>query len=98
MKEKLTREEVLHVARLARIELTEKEIEKFQRELKIMIDEIDKIKVLNDFDEERLITPVEHGAKLREDQAEETLSIDEVMKNVPKKSGNFIEVPVMIND
>ena len=34
MEEKLSREEVLHVANLARIKLTEEEIEKYQVELK----------------------------------------------------------------
>ena len=33
---KLKREEVLHVADLARIELSEKEIEKYQVELKVL--------------------------------------------------------------
>ena len=40
---KLTREEVLHVARLARIELSEKEIEKYQVELKQLLDDVEKI-------------------------------------------------------
>ena len=40
----LTKEEVLHVLNLARLESSEEEIEKYQVELKKMIDEIDKIK------------------------------------------------------
>ena len=39
----LTKEEVLHVLNLARLEASEEEIEKYQVELKKMIDEIDKI-------------------------------------------------------
>ena len=35
--EKLTREEVLHVAELARIKLSEEEIEKYQVELKKLL-------------------------------------------------------------
>ena len=41
--EKLTREEVKHVAHLARIGVSEEEIEKYQIDLAKMIDEIDKI-------------------------------------------------------
>ena len=44
----LTKEEVLHVLNLARLEASEEEIEKYQVELKKMIDEIDKIKELDD--------------------------------------------------
>ena len=51
----LTKEEVMHVAHLARIEITEEELEKYQKDLKILFDEIDKIKDLNDFDEEKMM-------------------------------------------
>ena len=37
MEEKLSREEVLHVANLARIKLTEEEIEKYQVQLKKLL-------------------------------------------------------------
>ena len=43
MEEKLTREEVLHVAHLARIGLTEEEIKKFQVQLKTLLNEVEKI-------------------------------------------------------
>ena len=41
--EKLTREEVLHVAELARIKLSEEEIEKYQVELKKLLNDVEKI-------------------------------------------------------
>ena len=44
--DKLTREEVEHVAHLARIGLSEDDITRYQVELKKMIDEIDKIKTI----------------------------------------------------
>ena len=43
MMEKLTREQVLHVADLAKIHLTEEEIEKYGYQLKQILDEIGKI-------------------------------------------------------
>ncbi len=42
--DKLSKEEVLHVAHLARISLTDEEIEKFRVQLKVLMDDIDKIK------------------------------------------------------
>ena len=44
MKDKLTKEEVLHVAHLARIKVDEEEIEKYQVELKQLLNDVDKIK------------------------------------------------------
>jgi len=92
----LTKEEVLHVAHLARIEITEEELEKYQKDLKILFDEIDKIKDLNDFDEDRLFSPCENKVDINNNMHE--VDKDNLLLNVPKKKGNFIEVPVMVNE
>ena len=96
--DKLSREEVLHVAHLARINLEEEEIEKFRVQLKKLMDDVDKIKDVKDYDEEMLITPVEYNSDLRKDEEEKMLDYKEVMKNVPHSTGNFVEVPVMLNE
>ena len=96
--DKLSREEVLHVAHLARISLTEEEIEKFRGELKVLMDDIDKIKDVNDYDDEMMYTPIDGNARLREDVVGDMLSAKEATINAPKKNGSFIEVPVMINE
>ncbi len=92
----LSKEEVLHVAHLARIEITEEELEKYQRDLKILFDEIDKIKDLDDFDEEKMIAPWENDFDLNNKMSE--VEKDKLLNNVPKKKGNFVEVPVMVNE
>ncbi len=91
----LTKEEVLHVLNLARLEASEEEIEKYQVELKKMIDEIDKIKELDDFDDELMIAPWSHDVTLREN---DSLKIEDanVLENVPCKKGNFIAVDVEV--
>lgn len=96
--DKLSREEVLHVAHLARISLTEEEIEKFRVQLKVLMDDIDKIKEVKDFDDEMMFTPIEDNTRLREDVVGDMLSAKEATINAPKKNGSFIEVPVMINE
>lgn len=96
MNKKLSREEVLHVAHLARININEEEIEKYQMNLKQMIDEIDKIKDLNDFDDEMIFSPSENETKLGE--LANNIETNNLLKNAPKLKGNFIEVPVMINE
>lgn len=98
MSDKLTREEVLHVARLARINLTEEEIAKYQVQLKKLLDEVDKIKEVNLSSEKQLITPIDEVTVCREDEVGEMLDPEDIMKNVPVSNGNFVEVPVMINE
>ena len=96
--DKLTREEVLHIAYLARINLEEDEIEKFRVQLKKLMDDIDKIKDVKGYDEELMISPVTHNAPLRSDNEGAMLDYKTVMKNVPHNTGNFVEVPVMLNE
>lgn len=92
----LTKEEVLHVAHLARIEITEDELEKYQKDLKVLFDEIDKIKDLDDFDDDKMFSPCENNFDLEREDVE--VDKDNLLLNVPKKKGNFIEVPVMVNE
>ena len=79
--EKLSKEEVLHVARLARISISdENTLEKYQYQLKELLDNIDKIKEVKGYDEELMFSPVDHQASLQEDVPGEMLSFQEVKK------------------
>ena len=96
--DKLSVEEVKHVAYLARLELTDKEIEKFRVQLKSILNEVDKIKDMKDYDEDMMFTPVNHDTVLREDVEGEMLDYKTALKNAPRTNGNFVEVPVMIGE
>ena len=95
---KLSKEEVLHVAKLARIRLTEEEIEKYQVELKKLLNDVEKINDVKGYDDEELIATWEENTKLREDKPGEMLDPKEVLENAPHHSGNYISVPVVINN
>lgn len=98
MKEKLTKEEVLHVAELARIKIDEEEIEKYQIDLKTLLNEVEKINEVKGYDDEILIANWRENTSLRKDVPGEMLEPKEVLKNVPRHSGNYIEVPVVISE
>ena len=97
MKEKLSKEEVLHVADLARISLTEEEISKYQIELKELLNDVEKINEVKGYDDDILIACWENNTELRDDEAGEMLDPKEVVNNAPRHSGNYIEVPVVIS-
>lgn len=96
--DKLTKEEVSHVAHLARIAVTDDEIEKYQIDLKKLLDEVDKIKEIEVEDNNLLVTPVSYQSTLRNDSNTRSVEFDEIKKNVPATTGNFVEVPVMVNE
>lgn len=98
MDDRLSREEVLHVAELARIKISEEEIEKYQVQLKQLLNDVEKINDVEGYDDEMLIANWSSPTTLREDEAGEMLNPKQVIENAPRHSGNYIEVPVVIGE
>lgn len=97
MTDRLSKEEVLHVADLARIKLSDKEVEKYQIELKKLLDDVEKINEVEGYDDDILIAPWSENTKLRKDEQEDMLNPKDVLENAPRHSGNYISVPVVIS-
>ncbi len=92
----LTKEEVLHVADLAKIEVDEKDIIKYKVELKQIMNQIDLINKVNIDEEEILISPSNNKNIYRED-----VFVNEdvdILKNAPKSNGNYIEIKRFLNE
>lgn len=96
--EELTKEEVLHVASLARIAVSDTEIDQYKRELKQLLDDVDKIKMVDNIGEETLVTPLETTKEfvVRKDEVGEMTPFHEFKENAPHTVGEFIEVPLMV--
>ena len=93
---KITREEVIHVANLARLDVDEALIDKFAKQIGMILEYIDS---LNRVDTEG-VTPTSHAISLtnafREDDVKEDFDKDSALANAPEKEdGNFI-VPKII--
>ena len=93
---KITKEEVVHVANLARLDLDEESISKFAGQIDNILEYID---MLNRVDTEG-VAPTSHAIFLtnafREDRIKEHLDRNEALANAPEKeNGNFV-VPKVI--
>ena len=90
MKAKINKELIEHVAEIARLKLTGKEIEKFSKELKDIIDVFSKIDKVDTKNIETSLQPVELKNMLREDNEEKTFSQEEALSlSEHKKDGYF---------
>ena len=93
---KLSREEVLHIARLARLGLDEAEIDKFSEQLSNLLEHF---RVLQQVD----MTGVPPTAQsialqnvIRSDETQASLPPEQVLANAPQKEGDFFRVrPVL---
>jgi aspartyl-tRNA(Asn)/glutamyl-tRNA(Gln) amidotransferase subunit C len=89
----ITRDEVLHVAALARLDLREEELERLTRELDAILDAVSKVSELDLED----VVPTSHPLDLvnawADDEPHEPLSLDEVFANAPAREGDLFRVP-----
>ena len=90
--EKLTREEVMHVANLAKLELDECEIETYSIKLKEILNKIDEINEVEVSIDDILISPVDKSCEVFNDEIGEMLDKDLVLRNAPKVYDPYIEV------
>lgn len=96
--ETLTKEEVLHVADLARLEISDEEIAKYGVQLKDILTEIDKINECELKTDKILISPTNNINTYKEDTVGSMLSKEEIFKNSKNNDGEYIYVPRVIND
>ena len=89
----ISRDEVLHVARLARLELTDDEVAKFQEQLSAILDAVSTVSELDLSDVPPTAHPLEIQNAWDEDVARPCLPIDDVFANAPDREGDFFRVP-----
>ncbi len=93
---KLSRDEVLHIARLARLGLTEGEVDKFREQLS---DILENFEILQQVDTSN-VPPTAQAIPLqnvfREDEVAASLPQNEVLANAPRKEGDFFRVPAVL--
>ena len=90
----LSRDQVLYVARLARLELTEEEVERFSGELSKVLDHIEKISELGDLAN---VPPTSHVVEvenaLRADEPRPSWPRDVMLGAAPDAAQSGFRVP-----
>jgi aspartyl-tRNA(Asn)/glutamyl-tRNA(Gln) amidotransferase subunit C len=89
----ITRGEVLHVARLARLELTDDEIDRFTDQLSAILEAVAKVSELDLSDVEPTAHPLDLVNVWAEDEPRPSLSVDEALANAPERHDGFFKVP-----
>jgi aspartyl-tRNA(Asn)/glutamyl-tRNA(Gln) amidotransferase subunit C len=89
----ISREEVLHVARLARLELSEDEIERFQGQLSAILDAVSKVSELDLSDVPPTSHPLELSNVWAEDEPRPCLTVDEALANAPDRDEDYFRTP-----
>ena len=93
---KISKEEVLHVAKLSKLYLSDEETEKLQSDMESIIEFAN---TLNELDTEGVM-PTAHARPmcnaLREDVVKESYDRDEILKNAPQAEDDGFAVPKVV--
>ena len=89
----ISKEEVLHVARLARLELTDDEVARFQEQLSNILEAVSKVSQLDLSDVPPTAHPLEIANAWAEDEPHECLSLDDVFANAPDREDDYFRSP-----
>ena len=89
----ITRDQVVHVAHLARLALTEEEIERLGAQLGAILEAVGKVSELDLDEVEATSHPLDLVNVWGEDEPRPSLPLDEGLANAPEREGDFFRVP-----
>ncbi len=93
---KLTREEVLHIAHLARVALTEEEITRMSEQLSHLLEHFEVLQQVDTEGVSPTAQSVDLQSVMRGDDIKPSLPQDDVLANAPRREGDYFRVkPVL---
>ncbi len=93
---RIAAETILHIARLAQLELTPDEVERVRRDLDSILTYVEQLAELDTSN----VTPTTHildlATPLRNDEVRDVLRVDEVVRNAPEHTDSSMVVPKVL--
>jgi aspartyl-tRNA(Asn)/glutamyl-tRNA(Gln) amidotransferase subunit C len=94
----LTREEVLHIAHLARIGLTEEDVERFRGQLSEILEHFQSLQELDTDDVSPTAYPLPLENVMRDDETRPPLSRQDVLANAPNAEDGALRVRAVLEE
>ena len=89
----LTKQQVEHVAKLARLDLTPEERDLYTKQLSRILDYIDQLNEVNTLGIEPMTQPIPTVNVMREDIVKKEFNRDGLLKGAPHEEYGFFRVP-----
>lgn len=98
MDKKIDEAQVRKVAKLARLELSDAEVEEFAGQLSAILDYVARMNELNTDGVEPLAHCLPIANVFREDVVKESLGTEKTLANAPQRDGAFFKVPKILEE
>jgi aspartyl-tRNA(Asn)/glutamyl-tRNA(Gln) amidotransferase subunit C len=92
----LTSEDVLHIARLARIQLSQDEVARFAQQLSGILDHFAALAAVDTDGLEPTAHPLPLSNVMRDDEVAPSLPRDEVLANAPEQEDGYLRVRAVL--
>ena len=93
---KLSREEVLHIALLARLGLTDAEVDRFSEQLSNILENFEALQQVDTTDVPPTAQSIALQNVIKDDEIAASLLQSEILANAPRREGEFFRVrPVL---
>lgn len=89
-------EEVREIATLARLRLTDQEVDRMTVDLDAILGYVDALRALDTSDVEPMTHAVPFDCPLRPDAVGASLPVDDALRNAPRREASFFQVPRII--
>jgi len=93
---KLSREEVVHIALLARLGLSEAELEKFREQLSNILENFEILQQVDTSDVPPTAYPIPLENVVREDETSPSLPQSEILANAPRQEESWFRVKAVL--
>jgi len=93
---KISNEEVKHIAKLAKLSLTEEEVEKFSNELGQIATFVEQLNEVDTSGAKPTAHVVDKQNVFRKDEKKESFPREQILKNAPSKEAGCISVPKVV--
>jgi len=94
----VTIKDVEHIAKLAKLEFTDVEKEKFTHQMNQILEYVEQLNKLDTTNVEPLSHVIELSNVFRSDAVKQGVSTEEALKNAPSKTEQFFKVPKVIGE
>ncbi len=95
---KLSREEVLHITALAKVGVTEADVETFREQLSNILENFEALQKVDTSDVPPTAQSIDLQNVIMCDEVRPSMPSEDVLANAPQREGDFFKVKIVLED